>query len=182
MDKLHFLLLFLGLGVIYLVIGLYAGKNIKDQSEYYLAGRNLSILTVSLTLLATQLGGGIILGTAHEAYLVGLYGIAYSAGIFLGLSALGLGFAYKLRGFNVSTTAELFETHYLSPFLRKFASITMILSISGILAGQIIASRMFMHGIGFESDIAVLLFWVLVMAYTIMGGLRASRVGVRAEP
>ncbi len=173
MNQTHFLLLFLGIGLTYLIIGLYAGRKITDKADYFLASRSYGVFAVTLTLVATQLGGGMILGTSNEAYQVGIYGIAYSAGIFLGFMALALGLAHKLRGFNVATTAELFETEYQSKFLRKLAALMMILSLCGILAGQVVASRMFLHGLGVHHEGIFLLFWGFVIFYTVMGGLKA---------
>ncbi|HLF67021.1 MAG TPA: sodium:solute symporter family protein [Gammaproteobacteria bacterium] len=173
MNQTHFLLLLLGIGFTYLIIGLYAGRKIIDKADYFLASRSYGVFAVTLTLVATQLGGGMILGTSNEAYHVGIYGIAYSAGIFLGFIALALGLAHKLRGFNVATTAELFETKYHSTFLRKIAAVMMILSLCGILAGQVVASRMFLHGLGIHHEGIFLLFWGFVIGYTVMGGLKA---------
>lgn len=173
MNQTHFLLLFLGIGIIYLIIGLYASRQISDKVDYFLASRKYGVFAVTLTLVATQLGGGMILGTSNEAYENGIYGIAYSLGIFLGFIALTFGLAQKLRGFNVVTTAQLFETQYGSTFLRKIAAIMMVLSLCGILAGQVVASRLFLHGLGIEHEGIFLLFWGFVIFYTVMGGLKA---------
>jgi SSS family solute:Na+ symporter len=173
MNQTHFLLLFLGMGIAYLVIGLYASKQITNKIDYFLASRSYGVFAVTLTLVATQLGGGMILGTSNEAYEVGIYGIVYSLGIFLGFVILALGLAQKLRGFNIVTTAQLFETQYGSTFLRKVAAVMMILALCGILTGQVVASRMFLHGLGVQHEGVFLLFWAFVIFYTVMGGLKA---------
>ncbi len=173
MNQTHFLLLFIGVGLAYLMVGLHIGKTVSNKVDYFLANRGYGVFAVTLTLVATQIGGGMILGTSNEAYDFGIYGIAYSVGIVLGFIILALGLAHKLRGFNVATTAQLFETQYGSTFLRKIASVMMILSLCGILTGQVVASRMFLHGLGLTHETVFLALWIFVILYTVMGGLKA---------
>lgn len=173
MDSQTFLILFAALGCLSFLIGLYASKSINSQIDYYLSGRKLPVMPLTLTLVATQIGGGVILGTADEAYKFGIYGLTYSIGISLGFIFLACGFASKLRGFNIVTTAQLFETHYQSTFLRKLSSILIVLSMSGILVGQVIASRRLLLGLGIDGNWILIAFWAFVILYTVIGGLKA---------
>lgn len=168
-----FLYAFLGLGIIYLIIGIIASRSVLSTSDYFLAGRTLGIPAVTFTLIATQLGGGMLLGTAQEAYGAGLYGIAYTVGICIGFLLLAFGFAERLQSLNVSTTAELFETRYQSPFLKKIASLLSIVTMSGILIAQVIGSKSFLASIGFYNEYAFLAFWSFTICYTMIGGLQA---------
>ena len=99
MESTHFLTLFIGLAICSLLIGLYASKHIHTQADYYLANRKVKTLPLALTLVATQIGGGLILGTADQAYVSGIYGLAYAIGVVLSFVFLALGFAGKLRSF-----------------------------------------------------------------------------------
>ncbi|MFA6036611.1 MAG: sodium:solute symporter family protein [Legionellales bacterium] len=173
MDQIHFLLLFVGIGIAYLMVGLHVGKKITNKVDYFLADRSYGIFAVTLTLVATQIGGGMILGTSNEAYEFGIYGIVYAIGVVFGFFALALGLAHKLREFNVATTAQLFETQYQSTLLRKIAAVVMIMSLCGILAGQVVASRMFLNGLGLTNEAIFLSLWVFVILYTVLGGLKA---------
>ena len=173
MDYYIFVSLFAVLGVMYMIIGFIASRNITTTQDYFLAGRKLGLWSLSLTLIATHLGGGVIIGTCDAAYVSGMYGIFYTLGIALGLLVLACGFASKLRSFNVSTIAELLEKKYDSVFLRKIASILSILSMGGILIGLVVSSRRFMIGCGIDSDWILYIFWVFLIAYTVIGGLKA---------
>lgn len=173
MNITLFLSLFSMLGIAYFILGMLASKNIKTATDYFLAGRNLGFWPVTFTLIATQLGGAMLLGTSEEAFTFGYYGILYAVGIASGFILLGLGFASKLQSLNVSTTAELFETRYGSPALKKVASILSIITLCGILIGQIVAARGLLLGLGINSEIVLILFWIGVVAYTITGGLKA---------
>lgn len=176
MNYLLFLTVFFSLGALYFILGVFVSKKIKTTADYFLAGRKLGIIPVTFTLIATQLGGGMLLGTSQEAYKMGFYGIMYTLGMGLGFMLLGLGFASKLRSLQVSTTAELFETRFNSPNLKKIASILSIATFFGIMLAQIVASRALLEGLGIGSEMIFLIFWGIIIAYTILGGLRAVAV------
>lgn len=173
MDAIHFLMLLLLLASLSLGIGLYAARHVHNQADYYLAGRQVTTIPLMLTLVATHLGGGLILGTADQAYQAGVYALAYVLGLVLAFGLLATGFASKLRGFNIVTTAQLFETHYQSRLLRKIASLLIVLAMWGILVGQVVATRKFISGLGIDMEWVFLLFWGFVIVYTVIGGLRA---------
>jgi SSS family solute:Na+ symporter len=126
-----------------------------------------------MTFLATQVGGGLVLGSADEAFQYGWSVLLYPLGAALGIICLGLGFGQKLAQFQVSTVAEILEVVYRSTFLRKIASILSVVSLFMILSGQIIASHKFLAAIGFQSPILFILFWGIIFFYTAQGGLRA---------
>lgn len=173
MNLYTFLIVLTTLALTSLVIGLYASRKIYSQNDYYLSGRQLKVFPLTLTLVATQIGGGLILGTADEAFHTGLCAFAFLLGISLGFTLLASGFASRLRGFNVVTTAQLFETHYHSKFLRKTASLLIVISMCGILVGQVVASRKFLYGLGIDTDWILILFWLFIITYTVIGGLKA---------
>jgi len=172
-NIIFFLSIFSILGIIYFILGVYASKDIQTTTDYFLAGRNLGLLPVTFTLVATQLGGGMLLGTSQEAYTFGYYGILYTLSMSLGFIILGLGFASKLQSLNVATTAELFESRYNAPGLKKVASLLSIVTLCGILIAQIVGARGLMLSLGINSELILILFWVGVVLYTIAGGLKA---------
>ncbi len=173
MDKVLFLSLLLIFSVVYFIIGYYTSLKIKSLEDYFLAGRGLGFFPLIIALIATQLGGGIILGTSEKAYSIGYYGLAYVVGICIGFIALALGVASRLRTFNVVTTAQLFETRYGSSFLRKVASLCSILSLCGIFAAQVLATHKLMESLGVYNFWIFVIFWLLIVTYAMMGGLKA---------
>lgn len=173
MNMVLFLSIFFALVVLYFFIGLYASRNVKTTSDYFLANRDLGLWPVTFTLIATQLGGGMLLGTADRSYHFGYYGFLYTLGICLGFLLLGLGFAAKLQSLNVSTTAELFETRYHSPMLKKIASLLSIATLCGILIAQVVASKSLLAGISINNELIFIAFWAFIITYTMIGGLKA---------
>jgi len=161
------------LGSVYIWIGNKAAKGIRNGDDYFLMGRNLSFLSLFLTFLATQLGGGSLLGAAQEGYEKGWLVLLYPLGICFGFLTLGLGFGGKLRKLNISTVAEIFEKIYASREQRYIASGISIITAFLILVAQVIAARLFFVTMGVESPILFIFFWSVLVIYTVMGGLKA---------
>ncbi len=173
MDITFFIFLLFGLQALYWVIGRRSSKNLKGKEDYFLAGKSVSFFPLLMTFLATQVGGGLVLGAAEEAYRYGWPVLLYPLGASLGLIGLGLGLGKKLAKFPVSTVAQILELVYRSPFLKKVASTLSVISLFMILVGQIIASRKFLLTLGFSSTPLFIFFWAIIIAYTVKGGLKA---------
>ncbi len=173
MNASIFLSLLFCLQFFYWLVGRRASKNLNGEKDYFLAGKSVKLFPLMMTFLATQVGGGVILGAADEAYQFGWPVLLYPLGAALGLILLGCGIGRKLAGFQVSTVAQIFEVVYGSIMLRKFASILSVISLFMILVAQIIASNKFLVGLGLNNPYLFIAFWSIVIIYTTQGGLRA---------
>lgn len=175
MNTMLFFAIFSLLTIFYTILGFLASKKVHTTTDYFLAGRNLGLWPVTFTLVATQIGGGMLLGTAQDAYLYGLYGLLYTIGMTSGFIMLGLGIAGKLQSLNVATTAQIFESKYNSTSLRKIASVLSIITMWGLIIGQIVGSRSIIESLnlGMGNEIVFLAFWLFVILYTMVGGLHA---------
>jgi len=176
MNTLIFLALFSLLGLIYFILGLRASKKVTTDADYFVAGRQLGVAQITCNLIATQLGGGLLLGTAAQAYDLGFYGIFYTVSMGLGFLLLASGIASRLQQYKVTTTAQLFEIEYGSSALKQVASLLSIATLFGILVAQVTGFRSLMAGIGFVSPFATVPLWLSVVAYTTIGGLRAITI------
>ena len=126
---------------IYWYVGKKSTRKVTDEKDYFLAGKTVRVFPLMMTFLATQVGGGVILGSANETYQFGWPVLLYPLGQGLGLILLGCGVGRKLAEFSVSTIAEIFEVVYDSKMLRKIVSILSIVSLFMVLVAQIIASQ-----------------------------------------
>lgn len=173
MNSFLFISILATFTAVYFILGLIASRKISNATDYFLAGRTLSFSAVTFTLIATQLGGGMLLGTSQEAYNIGIWGILYTLGISIGFLLLGCGIAARLQALGVETTAQLFQTRYNSLTLKKIASFLSILTLCGLLIGQMVASRTIVAGLGFSNDWAFSLFWLFIIISAAVGGLYA---------
>lgn len=172
-NKILFLELLFGFAFFYVVIGIWTSRKIKTLKSYFLANRNLGVFKLTFTLIATQLGSGLILGTTQRAYDIGIWGIMYTVGMSLGFVILGCGLAARMRSLNIATTAEIFETQYKSHNFKLFASALSIISLWGILIAQIIASKILLISLGITDPYIFLSFWAFLIFYTMLGGLES---------
>lgn len=145
----------------------------QDQKSYFLGNRQVGLLSLTLTFLATQLGGGAILGSAEAAFNYGWGAMYYALGISLGLFVLSLGLGAKFRKMQVSTIPELFTNCYQAKNLRLLSSVIIMISMFFILLALGVATRKFFYAIGVVNDLWFIAFWALVIFYTTSGGLNA---------
>lgn len=170
-DKSLLFGILFGLASLYLAIGVWASQKVKSIKSYFLADRNLGVFKLTFTLIATQLGSGLLLGTAQRAYSMGLSSLFYTFGISLGFILLGCGFASRMRALNIGTTAEIFEVNYNSLNLKYVASALSIISLWGILVAQIYASKALFLSLGLDDPYILTTFWLFLIFYTMLGGL-----------
>ncbi len=172
MSITMFLIIITFLIIAYSGFSLLLGRSVKTTNDYFLADRNLGLFPVTFTLIATQLGGGMLLGTSQEAYQFGLFGIVYTFSMIIGFLLLSAGIAGRLQSLNIATTAQLFETVYRAPLLKKVASALSVLTLSGILVSQIIGARALLCGVGITNAPLFIAFWLFIIMYTMIGGLK----------
>ncbi len=161
----------LSIALIYLAIGLWATRSARTLQNYFLANRSLGIFPLSIALITSQLGSGMILGTAQRGYSIGLKAILYTAGLSFGLLILSLGLAARIRGLNIQTVPEIFEKYYNSYRLKIFASTISIISLWGILVAQIVASKSIFISLAIYDFTVFSTVWVFVITYSMLGGL-----------
>jgi SSS family solute:Na+ symporter len=164
---------FLVVLAISLAIGFFVSRSNKKTEGYYHGNRSLGWFLLMMTFVATQVGGGFILGTAEAAYESGIYGIFYSLGQALGFLALGLGFGARLQSLGLNTASDLFETYYGSKTLKKYAALLSIIALTGILIAQAVALKKFLFALGFDTSWLFYLCWFAVIFYTTQGGFLA---------
>lgn len=154
-------------------IGKKASTASANNVDYFLSGRSLKVFGLTLTLLATQLGGGAIIGNGESAFQHGWKAIFYSLGLSCGLLVLALGLGSRFRKLNVNTIPELFQKKYNSPVLHTVSALFSIISLFLILIAIGIAARKIFISIGLESNLLFIFFWLISIIYTVIGGLHA---------
>ncbi len=163
-------------------IGYFSGRGKslgKSVSEYYLAGRNLGLITLFFTLYATQYSGNTVVGYAPQAYREGfswLQSIPFFTliiGIYL-LFAPRLYVVGKQRRF--VTPTDWISTRFGSTGVTVLAVVLMLWGLANYMLEQLVAIGHAISGLtaGFVPyHWAVIAFIIVMLAYEWLGGMRA---------
>jgi SSS family transporter len=170
---LSFVILYL-LGT--MAIGMYAGKRIKNTSDFALAGRSLPVFLVITTTFATWFGAETVMGAPAKFIQGGLNAVIEEPiGAGLCLVLVGAFFASKLYKMNLLTIGDYYRTRY-GKSVEIFCSIIIILSYLGWVAAQITALGLvfsILSGGAITPAIGMIIGTALVLIYVLVGGMLA---------
>lgn len=157
-----------------LVIGMLAGKNIKNISQYAVAGKSYGSMVIFATLSASFIGGGFSMGNAEKVFLVGIANIVALWGFSL-KEILVAGFiAPKMDRYrDAISVGDIMEVHY-GKTAKIFSGVFGFILCAGILGAQIGAigyvTNLFL---GFERFWGIMLGCGIVITYATVGGMKA---------
>ena len=160
----------------FLAIGWAASRRNRDGSaaDFIVAGRNMPLWLATMTMTATRVDGGYLLGTAEGVYrssvATGLQG-----GVCFGISLIlgGLFFARKMREHAFTTLIDPFEARYGARW-------AVVLSLPAMLAEMFWSAELLValgstFGVVLNMDLgtAILMSAAVVTLYTMAGGMWA---------
>ena len=99
--------------VLLVSITIYKFTQVKNQTDFMVAGRKLSWPVLVFTLLSSWIGAGSLLGGSENAYKHGLAALWQPAGGWLGLILIAA-IAGRARHFAQFTVPDLLEARYNS--------------------------------------------------------------------
>jgi len=158
-----------------LFTGQVVSKKIKNDDDYFLAGRSLGPFLATFSIFATWFGAETCIGTAGAVYKNGLSRIhADPLGYSICLLVMGLFFAKILWSKKITTIPDLFRERF-SPTTEKITALIMIPSSIIWASAQIRAFGQILHStteMGLTT--AISLATLVVIIYTVFGGLLAD--------
>jgi SSS family solute:Na+ symporter len=161
--------------VILLAVGFWANRYNKDMTDFILAGRRLGLGLGTFTIAATYFGGGYVLGLGEAAYQNGL--VVWWFGIGGGLGLILTGFlAGKVRAMNIYTIPDFLERRYGGRLFRPLIAIITIITYTGILASQILATKAALSIVGLGTMKAAAVASLVFIVYAAVGGLWAATI------
>ncbi len=159
--------------IVMVAIGALSRRRAKGADEFFVAGRSGSPFFITGSLLATIIGGSATVGMAGLAFTQGLTGAWWLLVGSIGLIALGLFFARKVRRLALYTLPELVARQY-DKKVALAASILIVIAWIGIVAAQIIAAGKILGVLGMGNPVLwMVIFTVVFVAYTMLGGQHA---------
>jgi Na+/proline symporter len=166
--------------------GLWAMRRTKNSSDFFVAGRGLGPVVVSLALFSSTLSGFGFVGGPGLMYSIGVSSFWM---IVISSSGYGLGFylvAKRIRMIadirDCISLPDIVAARYNSEVVRFLTAITIVLGVMGYLATQILAMAVVMQAIlsGTEmfSNIGlvtcVAISSAVLIFYCVTGGIIAS--------
>jgi len=159
---------------IFLFIGWLAARRVREgtPADLLVAGRAMPLWLATLTMTATWVDGGYLLGTAEGAYRSSLSS-GLQGGLFFGLSLIlgGVFFAGRMRRYAFTTLIDPFEVR----FGKQWA---VVLFLPAILAEIFWSAELlvaigstFSVLLGHSLVIGIISAAIVVVAYTMLGGM-----------
>ncbi|HEX4947556.1 MAG TPA: sodium:solute symporter family protein [Blastocatellia bacterium] len=158
----------------FLVIGWLAARKAKDgtAADLIVAGRAMPLWIATLTMTATWVDGGYLLGTAEGVYKSSV-ALGVQGGLCFGISLIlgGLFFAKTMRRHEFTTLIDPFEAR----FGKQWAAVLFLPALFGevfwsaellVAVGSTISVMA-----GMKLSTAILLSAVVIIAYTMLGGM-----------
>lgn len=160
----------------FLVVGWLASRKVKDgtAADLIVAGRSMPLWIATLTMTATWVDGGYLLGTAEGVFKKGgglLLGV--QGGLCFGISLMlgGLFFAKRMRKHEFTTLIDPFE----SRFGKKWAAVLFVPALLGevIWSAELLVAIGATFGtiLGMDLRTAILMSAAVVTIYTMVGGM-----------
>lgn len=165
--------LFLG-GMI--AIGMFASRKQKTAADFYVGGRKFNTLTITATQIASGFGGGLMIAHVGIGYQWGFSEFIYTGiALPIGVLALAMLVAGWLRKQDFYTTTDWMCHQYgESTSLRAITSITAsLVSLGWWVAQPIAAGKVIAVLTGLPVEAGIILSAVVVIIYTMYGGIIA---------
>lgn len=162
-------ILLAGYFLIVIAIGFLSFKKVKDDKDFFVAGKNAGVVQVAGSLLASVLGSSAIIGSVDFAYTSGW------AGSWLMLcAAFGLLMLYplikKIKNFQGYNLPSMLGSFY-GEEVQKISSFIIPIAWLGVVASQIMGAAKIITILSSLSYIqGVWLSGIVFIVYTILGG------------
>ena len=153
-----------------------AGKNFVGN--YFIGNRELGGFVLAMTTVATYSSVSSFVGGPGMAYQIG-FGWIYMAvvqvtAIFLVLGIFGKRVALLARKFNAVTVVDIIRARFNSDLLAAISAFVIVLFFCGTMTAQFVGgAKLFSAVTGYSYETGLILFGLVVVIYTSIGGFRA---------
>ncbi len=169
-------LIIFGYMALLICIGVWVSRSVKTNEDAVVAGKSFGAFSAAVGKTANLAGGPTVVGGAGYGYSYGFGGSWFLLSSMV-TSWISAPFAPRIwkamhRGHLVSIGGYI--GHRFGKFSHVFAGITNGLAYTGFVAAQIVATGTLINVLlGWDLNVAMIFSTVVVMGYTILGGLKA---------
>ena len=147
-------------------------------STYFVGGQSLGGFVLAMTMVATYSSVSSFVGGPGMAYEIG-FGWIYMAviqtmTIFLVLGIFGTRVARLARRIHAVTIVDIIRHRYRSDALAAVAAFVIVLFFAASMVAQFVGgAQLFAAVTGYSYELGLVLFGIVVVIYTSIGGFRA---------
>ncbi|MGH1563997.1 sodium:solute symporter family transporter [Mumia sp. DW29H23] len=159
--------------LVVLVVGIAVARKIDgDSANYLVAGRQLGIPLVAVALTTAAVDSNATVGNTDLSSAYGFWaGASLALGLAICLTIAGLFLAKPMNRMGLFTLGDFFARRYNRP-VEVTSSVLMIFAFTILLAGNLVACGFLVEYFTTMSyEVGVVLAVLLVLAYTIGGGI-----------
>src|SRR5262245_814907 len=158
----------------FMAVGWFASRRVREgtPADLIVAGRTMPFWVVALTMTATWVDGGYLLGTTEGAYKSSIQ-LGIQGGLCFGISLIlgGVFFAAIMRRFEFTTLIDPLEARFGKPW----AAVLFLPALAGELfwSAELLVAIGSTFGVilGLPLTTAILLSALVTTAYTVLGGM-----------
>lgn len=162
--------------VVSLLIGLHASARVGGKvRNFYVAGNIIPSWVIAITLVGQAIDSGSSLLNAESAMSGAFWaGVVLPIGIGLSLLLIGLVFAEPLHRMRILTLVDFYRRRYDRTVETMAAVLCLTSSIILVASNLAGAGIVINYVVGIDVNLAVVLVGLLIMVYTMAGGLFAA--------
>ena len=157
---------------LYLIVGLWAGRKVKDVNDYYVSGRDEPTLLIAGTLFASMLSVSGFTGDQGFCYSGNIVTLLFLNSMCAMGYVLGpLIFGRYLRRSKCTTMPEYFGTRFHDFRNRRVAAVITVISLTAYLLASITGVGILMQELtGLSYNFCLFLAWFCFTFFTFYSG------------
>ncbi len=158
--------------IVYLTVGMAAGKRVKNIDDYYVAGHRAPTILIVGSLVASFLSTGAFLGDTGEVYSgffipIVIVGVMQGTGYLFGSAAFGR----FVRRSGALTISAYFGKRFQDRKIQRLAGLTTIIAVIAYMLSAIQGIATLMQLItGINYSLCVIIAWLAFAIFTIWSG------------
>ena len=179
-EILVFILYFIAIFAVSLVF-FFNGSN-KSGEDYFLGGRTMGPWVTAMSAQASDMSGWLLMGLPGSVIAFGFGQMWIGIGLILGTAANWILCAKRLRRFSKAADDAITLPQYLANrFMSKSKTLQIICAVIFLVFFTVYVASAFVSGAtvftqlfeGLSERTAMIVFAVLIVAYTFLGGFKA---------
>ena len=150
----------------------------KSLEDFYLSDRNLEGFVLAMSMIATYGSVSSFVSGPGVAWQLGLGWVVFAApqiiAGFLVFGVIGKKFAIVGHRIGAVTVIDLIRARFADPWLARLLALTLLVAFVTMMTGQLIGgARLFAAAAGLPYEAGLVLFGLVTVFYTTLGGYRA---------